>query len=388
MAMGIYDLSVVTDRLIEQLTTCMQVAWRDNHMTRFGLTFTGLAPEAVRTGNECMVSVYLFHAAVDKYHRNTYPTGGPAARTTQQPLALSLSYLVTAYAKNDYHKEQRAMSIALRCLHMHPVIRATAAGDEPEEDFTITIEPQSSDELGRLWQASTAAMRLSAVFRANVVFVTPPERALPPPVRHPPTFDEPRQVKPEVPPPASIVASATTDPYGLAAVVVPGAAFAAGVTTVTLRALPLFEVAAEPIPARRFLVETGSKLWLRVPLFTPAGEYLVTAVPDPDRPAIEIYLTVLELVQGVRTAAADAFTVALDDARFATATATVTLDAGTPGEVVLAQAGTTLQPGEFDVVDLDTIDVQLPTGTTVGRHYLKIAAEGVDPPRTLRLDVT
>jgi hypothetical protein len=88
-----------------------------------------------------------------------------------QPLALDLFYLLSAYSQNSYLEEQQAMSIALRIFHANPIVRG-GTGVQAWE-LTLTMEHRSYDELSRLWQATTAPLRLSAVYRAAVVFVEP-----------------------------------------------------------------------------------------------------------------------------------------------------------------------------------------------------------------------
>jgi hypothetical protein len=51
------------------------------------------------------------------------------------------------------------------------------------EEFTLTMEADTADELSRLWQATTVPMRLSTVYKVSVVFITPeaPARPIAPP---------------------------------------------------------------------------------------------------------------------------------------------------------------------------------------------------------------
>ena len=73
------------------------------------------------------------------------------------------------------------MSIALKCFHDHPIVTATVSIDGRGEEFTLTMEPQSIDEIGRVWQAAARPLRLSAVYRASVIFLEPHEPTLPDP---------------------------------------------------------------------------------------------------------------------------------------------------------------------------------------------------------------
>jgi len=73
------------------------------------------------------------------------------------------------------------MSVALRVFHANPIVRSDPAAAVPWE-LTLTMEHRSYDEMSRLWQATTAPLRMSQVYRAAVVFIDPdtmPEPAPP-----------------------------------------------------------------------------------------------------------------------------------------------------------------------------------------------------------------
>ena len=97
-----------------------------------------------------------------------------------QPLSLNLYYLLTAWADTFYDQEQQAMTVALQTFHSVPIYRPPLTNDE----FTISVEADTIEEMSRLWQAFTVPMRLSCVVKVGVVFVAP--SALPPPVAKPP----------------------------------------------------------------------------------------------------------------------------------------------------------------------------------------------------------
>jgi hypothetical protein len=305
MTLGMLDLSIVTDRLIDHLkkATADSLLWTEEKVPTVKkpvITYTGLAPDAAFKVPGCQVSVFLFHVSADKFHRNTFPTGGPAQTIPRQPLALSLQYLLTAHSEQSYVEEQQAMSIALKCLHEHPVVSAKVPIDNREEEFTLTLEAQSLDEIGRLWQSLSTPLRLSAVYRASVIFLEPPAPAVPKPVRFEP---EPKVVAPKpgktladvpevaaVSPPSLVfTADATT---GVARIEIDGAGFVAGKTQVRIRALALTSSNASPPEAGAFHRIDASTLDLRVPDKTPPGRYLVHLHPADDKPELEVWLDV------------------------------------------------------------------------------------------------
>lgn len=194
MPLGLLDLSIVTDRLLSLLNGCVQNSrlWSEEPTPpdgtppgitpgqRFDINVTGLAPDEIRSLAGCQLSLYLFHVSQDQFQRNSPVTGPTTAKGATrvptipyQPLSLDLYYLLTAYSKGSYIQEQQAMSIALKCLHENPIVRATVPVDGRTEEFCLTMEVESVLEAGRLWQAITSSLRLSVIYKVSVVFIEP-----------------------------------------------------------------------------------------------------------------------------------------------------------------------------------------------------------------------
>ncbi|MGH7841773.1 MAG: Pvc16 family protein [Candidatus Binataceae bacterium] len=191
--LGVLDLSFVTDRLTDLLNGCVD-KWpfwaptppgggSSGEIPKFHINVTGAAPDTVRSVGGCQLSLYLFHVTPDSYQRNSPVVGPRAQPIPAQPLSLDLYYLLSAFAPDDYHQEQQAMSIAMRCFHEHPIVRMpvpipVAPPPAPlqfqPEEFTLTMEVETVDSLSRLWQSVTSSMRLAAVYKASIVFMTPP----------------------------------------------------------------------------------------------------------------------------------------------------------------------------------------------------------------------
>jgi hypothetical protein len=171
---SVLDLSDVTDAL----TALIQDAVGAN----YGVT--GLPPDAIRK-DSAQLSLYLFHITKDKFQQNSpvvsqqvpLPAPGQTIRRAQripaQPLSLDLYYLLTAYIPDSYAHEQQVMTLALKCLHEHPIVRLPLGSATTTAEFSVTMEPESVDDLGRLWQAITSSLRLSVVYKVSVVFITP-----------------------------------------------------------------------------------------------------------------------------------------------------------------------------------------------------------------------
>jgi hypothetical protein len=175
--LGVLDLSLITDTLKKMLHDCIThtLLWQTENSPVTvppTITVTGAQPEAVHNDGNCQLSLYLIHIDQDKFQRNSTVMGPRASMIPQQPLALDLYYLLTAYAGKDYTLEQQAMSIALRCFYNTPIIKSVVQGNAHQE-FTLSMEVDSADERSRLWQALATPLRLSVVYKVSVIFITP-----------------------------------------------------------------------------------------------------------------------------------------------------------------------------------------------------------------------
>jgi hypothetical protein len=177
------DLSAVTDSLIGLVKSQWANApiWGEiggsPPAPTFTPNFTGLAPDAVRLESGPQLSMYLYHVESDNARESLFwqpQILGQAGGSPTQflPLALDLFYLLFAYSETSYAEEHEAMSVALRIYHDNPIVRSAPGAPIPWE-LTLTMERRSYDELSRLWQATTAPLRMSLVYRAAVVFIDP-----------------------------------------------------------------------------------------------------------------------------------------------------------------------------------------------------------------------
>ncbi len=175
------DLSAITESLIQLVKDQWGSApiWAElGGGPTFHPNFTGLAPDAVRQQSGPQLSMYLYHVESDNAQQSLswqpwmLSAGGEPLRF--QPLALDLFYLLFAYSDADtgWTQEQEAMSVAMRIFHASSILRSDP-GAAPAWELTLTMEHRSYDELSRLWQATTAPMRMSVVYRVAVVFIDP-----------------------------------------------------------------------------------------------------------------------------------------------------------------------------------------------------------------------
>ena len=176
----LHDLSAVTDGLL----TTIQNAWPSAALwSELGLAgpsftpvFTGLAPDVAREGSGAQLNLFLYHVEPNRAQEATFwapqMTGGTAPPSSYMPLALNLFYLLSSYSASSYAEEQQAMSIAMALFHAEPILTSDTTAT-PAWQANVTLEHRSYDELSLLWQATSAPLRLSAVYRAAVVFIAP-----------------------------------------------------------------------------------------------------------------------------------------------------------------------------------------------------------------------
>lgn len=287
MTLGALDLSIVTDHIVTQLGLTKPNSRLWDEIDEFEIKFSGLPPDHAGKSDVCQVSLYLFHVSPNPAHHNTYPDGGQARITPYHPLALTLYYLLSAHAgAAAYRQAQQAMSVVLKWLHEHPVMTAAVPGPADDERFTVTMEPQSVDEIGRLWLALATPLRLSAVYRAEVVFLAPEE----------PAVSSPNIVlRPDVEPvPDEVLASSslTSSPTSTGTAVVTGAGFDAAKIGLRIGGLTFRVVAGAPAPGEARVV-SGTELHVSLPSGTLRGRYrlyvsLLPGGPAPDSVVLDL----------------------------------------------------------------------------------------------------
>lgn len=166
MAWSVNDLASITDLLTTNLTAAVKASPLYVQQP-FQFEVSGLMPAVSRHDGTNVLSLYLLHVGRDPYWKNTPVQPSRGQLNPSQPLSLDLSYLLTSYAEKNWQMEQYLMSVALMYFHANPIYTSPAA------EFTVTVEADSIEEMSRLWQAITVPIRLSAMFRVAVVFLTP-----------------------------------------------------------------------------------------------------------------------------------------------------------------------------------------------------------------------
>ncbi|MEN6575316.1 MAG: DUF4255 domain-containing protein [Phycisphaerales bacterium] len=154
-------------------------------------TVSALPPDRIKVGDAEVpqINLFFYHAAPNAGWRNV---GLPSRNdhgdpVTNPPLALDLSYLLTAYGKNQLDCEI-LLGYAMQMLHETPVLprdairkalgpdhqppglQAAGLADQVEQ---IKITPQilNTEEISKLWTAMQAHYRPSAAYQVSVVLI-------------------------------------------------------------------------------------------------------------------------------------------------------------------------------------------------------------------------
>src|ERR1700677_1841889 len=175
--LGVLDLSLVTNKMLSMLENYVTTAsplWQSLELsgTTFPISYSGSMPDAVRSLAGCQLTFSLFHVVEDKYQRNSPLLNQRAQIIPYQPMSLDLYYLLTAFANQQYQQEQQAMTMALQFFYQTPIVHLQVAipgtAAAVTEEFSLTMEIETSDELSRLWQAITVPLRLAVVYKISV----------------------------------------------------------------------------------------------------------------------------------------------------------------------------------------------------------------------------
>jgi len=171
------------------------------------ITVSAEPPDRIDNGASSpdRINLFLFQATENQGWRNAaFPSRNPnGERISNPPLALDLSYLLTAYGAGPLHAEA-LLGLAMFVLHEMPVltrdaIRAVAlAPPQPPllaglqtsqladqiEQIKVVPQVMSVEEISKIWSALQSQYRPTAVYKASVVLVES-ERSVPPtlPVR-------------------------------------------------------------------------------------------------------------------------------------------------------------------------------------------------------------
>jgi len=151
-------------------------------------------PDRILNGNPSpdRINLFLFQATENQAwrHQDLPTRNANGDRMTNPPLALDLSYLLTAYGSADFHAEV-LLGHAMSVFHEMPIftrdaIRAAIPAPPPPtlpnaltnadladqvEQIKIVPQVMSVEEISKIWSALQSQYRPTAVYKASVVLI-------------------------------------------------------------------------------------------------------------------------------------------------------------------------------------------------------------------------
>jgi Pvc16 N-terminal domain len=147
------------------------------------VSVTTKPPDKARASNANtnQVNIYLYHTAPNASLRNMdMQRKVRPGESAQPPVALTLHYLFSFYGQDDDDKAAHILlGQAMRIFNDNAVLDQTAiknalAGNDLHEQLErvrLTQQPQTVDEMSKLWTAFQTQHRISATYQADVVLI-------------------------------------------------------------------------------------------------------------------------------------------------------------------------------------------------------------------------
>lgn len=130
------------------------------------------SPKEMREDNDAQgVSLWLYRVVRNGHLLNQPPERDAANRLRGRPLPVNLYYLVTPIAATS-DDEQLLLGRVLQVFNDHATIRGTLLTDALQngsEEFRLTLEPLSLEELTRVWDALKEPYQTSVSYLVQVV---------------------------------------------------------------------------------------------------------------------------------------------------------------------------------------------------------------------------
>ena len=137
------------------------------------------------TGNQ--INLFLYQVLPNAAWRNQdIPRQVKQGETGQPPLALTLSYLITAYSGDDNDTSSHALlGGAMRVFHDHATLNTADIAEVTSpidaaftsdlknhfEHIRITLQPLTFDEMSKLWTTFQTHYRVSAAYQVSAVLI-------------------------------------------------------------------------------------------------------------------------------------------------------------------------------------------------------------------------
>ena len=142
-------------------------------------------PPDKATAGDNKLNLFLYHVGINAALRNNpeLPGFGRRGEAALPPLALDLSYMLTAYGKGEVKSwdnlGHRLLGRAMAFLHDHPVLLReelrtaleAAQVHEQLERVRVTPQPLSYEEMSKLWTTFQTNYRLSVAYQVSVLLI-------------------------------------------------------------------------------------------------------------------------------------------------------------------------------------------------------------------------
>ncbi len=134
------------------------------------------------------LSVWLYRIIRDEQRLNDPPVRISATELQPPPLPVRLHYLITPVTNQqtgDPETEQLILGKVLQLFHSQSVLRGADLQAEfsgTETELRVRLEPQSLEDVTRVWEALEGSYQLSVSYEVSVVNITPdlePEQVSP-----------------------------------------------------------------------------------------------------------------------------------------------------------------------------------------------------------------
>jgi hypothetical protein len=134
------------------------------------------------------LSVWLYRIIRDEQRLNDPPVRISATELQPPPLPVRLHYLITPVTNQqtgDPETEQLILGKVLQLFHSQSVLRGVDLQAEfsgTETELRVRLEPQSLEEITRVWEALEGSYQLSVSYEISVVNIMPelePEQVSP-----------------------------------------------------------------------------------------------------------------------------------------------------------------------------------------------------------------
>jgi hypothetical protein len=125
------------------------------------------------------LSVWLYRIIRDEQRLNDPPVRISASELQPPPLPVRLHYLITPVTNQqtgDPETEQLIIGKVLQLFHSQSVLRGADLQAEfsgTEIELRVRLEPQSLEEITRVWEALEGSYQLSVSYEVSVVNIMP-----------------------------------------------------------------------------------------------------------------------------------------------------------------------------------------------------------------------